>query len=129
MQLLLDTHVVVWAILAPHRLTSAVAAILKDDVNELHVSPVSAYELIQKFRSGKWPEAAVLATDFAGEIALAGFEPLPLSLAVMVRAASFTGDHRDPWDRILAAQSLISGFPLLSVDPMIDAFGVDRIWA
>jgi len=57
-----------------------------------------------------------------------GFDPLPISVAHGLRAASLPEIHRDPWDRMLVAQAQLEGLPILTVDPAITRYDVETIW-
>ncbi len=92
------------------------------------VSAVSGYEIANKFRIGKLPEASVMLRDFDRWVRELGFVLLPLTTAHAVRAGLFAGEHRDPFDRLLAAQAEREGLALLSNDGKLDGFGVRRVW-
>ena len=72
-----------------------------------------------------WP----LMADMEKWFDAAGFVSLPISLGHAKKSGSYTQSHRDPFDRMLAAQRTFEAAPLISRDDAIDAFGVDRIWA
>lgn len=92
------------------------------------MSAASAWEVSTTHRIGKLPGAGPLAVDFAREIALQGFTPLPISLEHAAAAGALVGDHRDPFDRMLIAQAREERLALVSADHAFDAFGVARIW-
>jgi PIN domain nuclease of toxin-antitoxin system len=125
---LLDTHVVLWATLAPDQLSRAAREIIADEQNVLYVSSVSAWEIANKVRIGKLPEAEGLEADFLEYMDEAGFTLLPVDVDVALRAGRLPGEHRDPWDRMISAQALALDIPVLSLDTKLDAFGVRRIW-
>lgn len=101
---------------------------MMDDANTLYVSAVSAVEVTTKFRLGKWPEVEHLALNFIALIENEGFLQLPISLAHAGLAGSLLQDHKDPFDRLLAAQAIIEKLPIISADPALDQFGITRIW-
>jgi len=125
---LVDTHVVAWLFEDRQRLPASILERLEDSRNDVFVSPVNAYEIGLKFNLGKWPRVAALARDFSGFCAEAGFVPLAISVRDGEIAATLPLDHRDPFDRLLAAQSSGNGLPILSADPALDLFGLTRIW-
>lgn len=127
MRLLLDTHVFIWWLGDDKSLSSALRTLIADPQNEVLVSAVSAFEIATKFRLGKLPSAALLAQDVPGYAARAGFEELPLTLAHATRAGLINHSHRDPYDRLLAAQALVEGIPLGSVDRVFDDLAIQRI--
>ncbi|MCX5513136.1 type II toxin-antitoxin system VapC family toxin [Kaistia algarum] len=128
MNYLADTHTLVWLFNDRVRLPQRVIDAIAGDENDIFVSPVSAYEIALKFNIGKWPEVGELATAFEAQCRSAGL----LSLAITLRDAQAAGllplSHRDPFDRLLAAQSQSNGLPILSADPALDLFDVERIW-
>ena len=98
------------------------------DANECFVSAVSGFELANKYRLGKLPEANVLVQDFENLVRALGFRLLPLTGAHAVRAGLYSAEHRDPFDRFLAAQAQTEGMAVLSVDPLLDHFDIRRVW-
>ena len=95
---------------------------------EVWVSAVVAWEVANKVRSGKWPEVQILAEQFFEIVDDEGFLPLPLDLRHAQLAGSMPGRHRDPFDRMLAAQSQIENMPLVTADPAFRAFGTRVLW-
>ena len=97
-------------------------------VEQIFVSPVSAYEMMFKMTLGKLPVARRLLADLPGYLARQRFDVLPLSLAHAEAAGRLTVKHRDPFDRLLAAQALVENLTLVSIDDKLDLFGVKRLW-
>jgi len=128
MTALMDTHVVLWATLDPKQLTALSARIIADPSNTLLVSSITAWEIANKVRIGKLPEAEFLAHTFTDRMSEAGYTLLPLGVEVALRAGRMPGDHRDPFDRMIAAQALALDIPVISIDTTLDTFGVRRIW-
>lgn len=128
MKYLLDTHTLLWAAYSKQQLSSRVRRILASSANQVFVSAASAWEIATKFRLGKLPAAQILASDFQPTVTAAGYLLLSISVEHALRAGLLPGSHRDPFDRMLAAQALLENMPLLSADPFLEAFGVRRIW-
>ncbi|MBT9331138.1 type II toxin-antitoxin system VapC family toxin [Paracidobacterium acidisoli] len=128
MKLLLDTHTLIWAGLAPAELSSSARALLTDEANRLFVSTATAWEIATKVRLGKLPGAERLEREFLDQVTGAGYELLPISAAVALRAGRLAGDHGDPFDRMIAAQALAEDMLVISKDTKLDAFGVRRLW-
>ena len=128
MRLLLDTHTLLWALQDTSRLSRNAAQALAEPAAEMLVSPVSAYEIHLKYTLGKLPGAKFLAEKFDEVIATIDCRPLPITLLHASRAGTLDLAHRDPFDRLLMAQSLIEGVPLVSNETIFDQFGVERIW-
>ena len=91
-------------------------------------APASAWEIATKCRLGKLPWGEAVAADVVGQIAGQGFEGLAIDVADAERAGRLPGPHRDPFDRMLIAQALARGLPVVSVDEVFDAYGVNRLW-
>lgn len=128
MRLLLDTHTLIWWLAGDEQLPLAARQAIADETNEVFVSAASAWEVASKHRLGKSPGAGPLAVDFAREVRAQGFEPLPISLEHGQVAGAFPTNHRDPFDRMLAAQARGEMMALVSNDTVFDELGVTRIW-
>lgn len=102
--------------------------LIVDPANAKLVSAVSAVEIATKFRLGKLPEGAMLAKDFEAITASQGFIELALTGRHGRLAGNLPGAHKDPFDRMLAAQAILEGLTLVSSDAALDQFGVQRIW-
>ncbi|MEQ1843874.1 MAG: type II toxin-antitoxin system VapC family toxin, partial [Verrucomicrobiales bacterium] len=96
--------------------------------NALYFSAISAYEILLKNRLGKLDLPIELITDLPREVLNAGWIERPISLSASVMAARFPASHRDPFDRILAAQAIEAKIPVISIDSALDSFGVTRVW-
>jgi PIN domain nuclease of toxin-antitoxin system len=127
-RLLLDTHAFLWWLAGERTLTRKARAAIESEDNDIFVSAVTAWEIATKFRIGKLPEAAAVAMDVTGAVAAEGFNELALSMVHAERAGALDGPHRDPFDRMLIAQSLIDGLALVSNERVFDRFGVTRLW-
>ena len=128
MKVLLDTHALLWAILSPSTLSRKASAVIADESNIILVSAASAWEIATKVRLGKLPGAEILEREFLDVVDDAGYTLLPIDAASALRAGRLTSDHRDPFDRILAAQALAQDIPILSTDTKLDTFGIRRLW-
>jgi PIN domain nuclease of toxin-antitoxin system len=127
LNLLLDTHALIWfATDLNHFDPDTLQAIY--DADRVLVSPVSAYEMTVKITLGKLPVARRLLSDLSGYLERQRFNILPLSLAHAEAAGRLPLDHRDPFDRLLAAQALSDDLTLVSSDTALDRFGVKRLW-
>ena len=125
---LLDTHALLWWLFDSRELSPTARALIADPQNELLVSSASAWEIATKHRLGRLKAAEVLVIDMAGWFQRAGFGELPITVAHAQRAGTFAQAHRDPFDRMLAAQSLLEGLPLISRDEALRAFGVSLVF-
>jgi PIN domain nuclease of toxin-antitoxin system len=127
-RVLLDTHALLWWLDGDRRLSQRVRHLIASDETIVLVSAASAWEICTKFRLGKLPGAAVVAADVAGCLAGQGFVPLPIAVNHAQRAGSLPGPHRDPFDRVLIAQSQAEDLPLVTVDQVFGTYGVKVIW-
>lgn len=128
MKVLLDTHVLLWATLSPASLSREASAMISDESNAILVSAASAWEIATKVRIGKLPGAERLEREFLDVMEDAGYTLLPIDTASALRAGRLAGEHRDPFDRIIAAQALAEDILVLSADLKLDTFGIRRVW-
>ncbi len=129
MRYLLDTHTLLWWLFNDPKLPREVRNILANPHNDILVSSASAWEIATKHRIGKLDSAKVLIQDISGWVSKAGFTELPISIAHAQRAGSWLHEHRDPFDRMLAAQSAIEGLQLITSDKALHSFGVPIVWS
>ncbi|MCP9821969.1 type II toxin-antitoxin system VapC family toxin [Cyanobium sp. L1E-Cus] len=125
---LLDSHALLWWWFDPDRLSGAVRELLSDPATPVLVSAASVLELSLKHHQGKLPELNGVIADLPGLLQADGFEALPISLAHGLRAGSYSQPHRDPFDRMLAAQAELDRLVLLSADPQLSNFPCQILW-
>lgn len=128
MKLLLDTHTLLWWLTDDPQLSRAARTAIAKPVNTVLVSAASAWEIATKHRLGKLVLAAEALARFDELIEADGFEHLPISHRHAIRAGSYPAEHRDPFDRILAAQSTIEEATLVTRDPAFVLFGTKTLW-
>lgn len=130
MRYLLDTHTLAWAVGDPERLSERARALLGDPGNAPLVSPASIWEMSIKHHAGKWPEVAPFLDDDlrASMSRRLGAQELCISSAHARLAGGFEATHKDPFDRLLAAQAVLEGVALISKDPALDGFPIARLW-
>jgi PIN domain nuclease of toxin-antitoxin system len=128
MKVLLDTCVVIWATLSPSTLSRQVQEIIADQANGVLVSAASAWEIATKVRIGKLPGAEKLEHDFLQVMEDAGYTLVGIDAECALRAGRLVADHRDPFDRMIAAQALALDIAILSPDPQLDQFAIRRVW-
>jgi PIN domain nuclease of toxin-antitoxin system len=127
-RLLLDTHTLLWAMSNNPRLSEKANSAISNFSNEVYVSVISIWEAATKYRSGKLPEAAPLVNGPARVLSALQFLPLPLQLEHARIAGTLVSTHKDPFDRMLAAQALLEGLTLVSNDKVFDSMLVTRLW-
>jgi PIN domain nuclease of toxin-antitoxin system len=127
-RLLLDTHALLWWLTDDPSLSPAARRAIGRPGNLVLVSAASAWEIGTKVRLGRLPGAEGLAQDFAAFLSRERFEELPISLEHGIRAGLLPGPHKDPFDRMLAAQSEAENLPIVSNDRIFDVYNVRRLW-
>lgn len=129
MRVLLDTHALLWALAEPGRLSARAATVIRDPANTVLVSAASAWEIATKLRLGRLPGAGSIVAGYAAHLAILRAEELPISSVHALRAGGFLVEHRDPFDRMLAAQALVEGVLLLTDDTAFGMFpDLETIW-
>ncbi len=130
MRFLLDTQTFAWAVGQPSLLSKKVLLLLENPDNTLLISSLSIWEMSIKHKLGKWLEVAPFMDEalYAGFLEQLGAEELPINSRHTRLAGQFDMSHKDPFDRLLAAQAVLEGIPLISSDAMLDEFPITRIW-
>jgi PIN domain nuclease of toxin-antitoxin system len=118
MRLLIDTHVLLWSLATPAKLSPAARRLI--DKSEVYVSAASIWEISIKAALGK---LAASSSDVLAAVAPTGFLLLPISGEHAARVADLASHHRDPFDRLLMAQALSEPMHLLSNDEALRAYG------
>lgn len=127
MRLLLDTHTLIWW-LENRELTKAAKNLIGDAGNEVWVSAASAYEISFKVTLGKLPSCAPLIPKLSATLLTEGFRHLECTVRHGVEAGRLPLIHRDPWDRMLAAQAIVEDMAIVSSDEKLSALGARRVW-
>jgi PIN domain nuclease of toxin-antitoxin system len=128
-RLLLDTHALLWALAEPHRLSAQVASLIRSPSIAVLVSAVSAWEIATKQRLGRLPGAEPIVAAYAAHLATLRVEELPIRSDHALLAGRLRLEHRDPFDRMLAAQALIEGLTLVTSDPVFSAIAdLQTLW-
>jgi PIN domain nuclease of toxin-antitoxin system len=122
-RILFDSHALVWYLTGDKRLSPQARNIADDLDAEVFVSAVCAWEIAAKVNRGRWPEAAHIANSLQAITLAQAFTALAITIEHARVAGFFAWTHRDPFDRLLAAQSQIEGVPLVTADPVFRAFG------
>ena len=126
MNLLLDTHVLLWWDNSDVGLNREVRAMVQAQENHIFVSAVSIWEIAIKRRLGKLAFEGPIAATISGN----GFHELPILPIDGENAGDLDWEHNDPFDRLLVAQAMRLGFTLVTADRAIRCFGgVAQIWA
>lgn len=127
MKYLLDTHTLLWWVTRPEFLPPTLLGRVEDRANELFLSVAAPWELAIKTNTGKLDASKILRELEFGQLKL-DLQMLHAELSHVIRAGMLPLHHRDPFDRLMAAQALELGIPIVSRDPVFDLYGVQRIW-
>lgn len=128
MKLLLDTHAFLWWVTDDPRLSERARTAIADETNAVFISAASAWELATKHRLGKLDEAAGAIDRFDELVTADGFTHLAVSYLHALQAGRYPVAHRDPFDRMLAAQSELERLLLVSRDPAFESFSTRTLW-
>ncbi|MFT4258882.1 type II toxin-antitoxin system VapC family toxin [Microbacterium sp.] len=129
MQYLLDTHAVLWALLSPEKLSDDARRVIVARSSVVVVSAVSAWEISTKQRIGKLPHAEGLVLQYAVALDRLGVDRLAITDEHALLSGGLAWSHRDPFDRILAAQALSESMTLITVDATFQAVdGLRTLW-
>ena len=125
---LLDTHAFLWWNEEPERLSARAHEFIEEGTNAVFLSAVSAWEIAVKYSKGHL-ELPQEAQDYVlTRVGREGFLPLAIEISHALRAGMLPPVHRDPFDRLLIAQSQIERLPILTSDPNIARYDVEVIW-
>lgn len=128
MKLLLDTHALLWFLGGNPRLSSAARSAIEDLVNVRLLSAASMWEIAIKVSLGKLSLNVPFGDLFPGQLRSNAIELLPVQPEHAATVIALPFHHRDPFDRMIVAQAQAEGAVLVSADPALGAYGVQRIW-
>lgn len=128
MRVLLDTHAFLWWNTDDHKLSSVARNVIADDRNELYLSVASAWEIAIKAARGSLVLPDPPEQYVPSRLRLHRIQALPIQLGHALRVYDLPMIHRDPFDRLLIAQSQLETLPILTTDPEIARYNVDIIW-
>jgi PIN domain nuclease of toxin-antitoxin system len=128
MRVLLDTQIFLWFVMGDARLSGRARSVVEDAANQKYISAASAWEIAIKMSLGKLTLAEPFGVLVPREMAANGFGYLPIELSHVALLASLPLHHRDPFDRLLVAQSIAEQMALVSSDAVLDQYGVRRIF-
>ena len=121
MRILLDTHILVWAVIEPARLNANVLAALRDADNEILFSAASVWEISIKASLGK-ADFRVALEELVESARASGFTELPVTSAAALKVADLPLYHRDPFDRLLVAQAMTEPAALYTADGQLGVY-------
>lgn len=128
MRLLLDTHAFLWFITADPKLSASAEQAIRDPANTPLLSVASVWEIAIKVNQGRLPIPQPLERFIPQQLRTNRIEVLPIELQHTYEIARMPLHHRDPFDRLLIAQAIAEGIPLVSTDSAFDAYPIKRLW-
>lgn len=128
MRCLLDTHALIWWWTEDKQLSVKARTIMADRANIIMVSAATGWEMATKVRAGRLPEMIKYIANFGSWVEDDGFRHLDVRHEHGLKGGLLEGLHRDPFDRLIAAQGIIEGIPVITCDPALAALGCAVIW-
>ncbi len=127
MNLLIDTHTFLWFVNDDPQLSTGAATLLESD-NSVFLSIASLWEIAIKVSIGKLTLSQPFEQFMPEQLALNDITVLPIRIVDCHQLIGLPFHHRDPFDRIILAQALVEGVPVVSIDTAFDAYAVNRLW-
>lgn len=128
MRLLLDTHALIWWWKDDPRLPARARSAMGDEANTVFVSAASGWEIATKVRNGQMPEMLESLPTFEDDLADDRFRQLAVTMRHGLDGGSLPGSHKDPFDRLLAAQALGEDLTIITRDAAFSDFGCKTLW-
>ena len=128
MRLLLDTHTFIWYVTDNPRLSAHVKLLIEDENNEKLVSIASIWEMAINHSIGRLNFSLPFMEFVGQQLTVSNIGLLEINLQHIEVVASLPLHHRDPFDRLIIAQSMAEQIPILSVDAIFDAYAIVRVW-
>ncbi len=128
MRYLLDTHAFLWWITDDGRLSRDARELIKDRRNTLYLSAASGWEIAIKARLGRLQLAEDPEKVIPEQMSINAIEALPVQIGHALRVYGLPQHHKDPFDRLLVAQSQMEDLPIISADPQLARYDVEVVW-
>lgn len=128
MKLLLDTHSFLWFISGHANLPASARTLIEDPTNQSFVSVVSLWEMAIKIGLGRLTLESPFETLIPQQLQQNGFGLLPITIPHLASVISLPFHHRDPFDRLLAAQATVEQMAVVGRDRSFDAYSIQRLW-
>ncbi len=125
---LLDAHTLVWWLTDDPQLSARAIFAIEDDPERCAISAATVYEIGIKVENGKWEAARPIYASMQAILESNGFRHLPISIEHATLAPKLPTDHRDPFDRLLAAQAILEHMDVVTIDGRIKDLGARVIW-
>ena len=128
MNLLLDSHTLLWSYFDSRKLSATARAEVTSPANRVFVSAASHWEIAIKIGTGKLTLAEPFPDFVQHAILDNSYTILPVDPRHTAALVPLPHHHRDPFDRLLIAQAIVEDMPILSADPVFDQYPVRRLW-
>lgn len=128
MNVLLDTHTIIWYYDGDTKLSAHARSQIDDPSNTKFVSPASYWEIAIKLGNGKLSLTEPYPDFVQHAILDNGFSILPIEFRHTSELVTLPKHHGDPFDRLLVAQAIVESLPVISIDPKLDPYPIRRIW-
>jgi PIN domain nuclease of toxin-antitoxin system len=128
MRLLLDTHTFLWFLEDSAQLSSMAKALIEDGGNDVYISIGSLWEMAIKISLGKLSVSQPFEIFIPEQLTANDMTLLPIAVEHTVALITLPFHYRDPFGRLLIAQSLVTSMPIVGADTAFDAYGVQRLW-
>ena len=125
---MIDTHTLIWYEADDPKLSARANLAVSDASNDCLVSVATLWELAIKTGIGRLERNVPFHELVRERLRADRLSILPISTEHLVAVAALPMHHRDPFDRMLVAQAIVEGMPIVSIDAALDAYGVERIW-
>jgi PIN domain nuclease of toxin-antitoxin system len=128
MKLLIDTQAIIWFAENNTQLSKTARTLMEDDANSCFVSMASFWEMSIKINLGKLTINGLTLAEFIDEVDDSDFQTLAIERSHLLENTVLPLHHRDPFDRLIIAQAIEEGMPIVSSDVAFDAYAITRIW-
>ena len=128
MRLLLDTRSFLWFVTSDLQLSANALTLIADVNNEVLLSPASYWEIAIKVSIGKYPLSVPFETFFTSALTANNIQILAVEIRHAAVLSALPMHHKDPFDRMIAAQALSESIPVVSIDAALDPYGITRLW-
>jgi PIN domain nuclease of toxin-antitoxin system len=128
MKILLDTHAFLWFVLNDPQLSPTAQTLISDPKNDIYLSPASYWEIAIKISIGKYQLPSSYDHWMREQVTVNTFAILPILIEHTAILTNLAFHHKDPFDRLIIAQSIFENIPVISADSAFDNYPVNRIW-
>ena len=128
MKYLLDTHTLLWFLKGDEKLSDKARRLIDNPCNEKFLSIVSLWEIAIKVGLGKLALNKPFEKLFPEQLHFNRIEILDITVDNLIKLTALPFHHRDPFDRLMIAQALVEGLPVIGADVIFDAYGINREW-